>query len=170
MLRTRGLRKRRRNDGGRILARAHGGELNTGYDYGILLLRNQHGGIVEDVVRGRTVKRYRSSPDARLFQAMDGEQERAFHQIGDAFGILTAGLNVQAMDLSRVRGKGHDDFGAELIAQYAAWRKNCARKRLKALLALEIIVFGHSLRQVEIGHRLGHGAAKKNLMKCLDVW
>ncbi len=148
-------------------------EQTHGYDYQVLLKRNQHGGISEDKVRGGVVKRYRSTPDARLFEAMNGQQEGAYHNIGLAHQLRTAGLGAKISkygDFVASTGAGDLEHGAELVARYDAWHVACKKVYLSPILALEIIVYGLSPAATDKKYKFGHGAALKNLLKCLDKW
>lgn len=146
-----------------------------GYDYQVLLKRNQHGGIVEDKVRGGVVKRYRSTPDAKLFDAMDGQQEMAFHNISTAYQIRTHGLGARIGkygDFIGATGPGDIEDGAELLRKYDAWHTACkgAPRHLSPLMALDVIVYGLTLAETDEKHTFLHGTALKNLLACLTVW
>lgn len=144
-----------------------------GYDFQILLKRNQHGGISEDKVRGGVVKRYRSTPDARLFEAMDGQQEGAYHQIAQAYQLRVQGLGAKISKYGEyvsATGSGDIEYGADMLKRYDAWQLACKAKYLSSHMALDIIVFGESPNQVDKRCKFGNGTAKKVLFACLDLW
>ncbi len=144
-----------------------------GYDYQILLKRNQHGGISEDRVRGNVVKRYRASADVKLFKCMDGAQEGAFHEICKAYEMRTAGLGARISkygDEIRATSGGDMEYGKELLLRYDAWHMACKKAYISALMAIDVIVFGMSLRDTDAKHKFMHGTAKKNLISCLNLW
>ena len=146
-----------------------------GYDASILTQRSRHdGGLVWDMVRNglRTLgKRLRVSCDARLWNGMTSEQQDAYEQIGLAYSIITSGMGMGAMDLLRVRGgMGDAEYGAVLTAGYFEWARGVQRRKLDHAMALDSIVFGHSLRDIDRNRRQAKGRARSNLVMCLDVW
>lgn len=144
-----------------------------GYDYAVLLKRNQHGGLCEDVVRGREVKRYRDAGEARLFQSMDGQQEAAYMQIAAAYGLRVVGLGAKISKYGEfvgATGYGDIEHGADMLRKYDAWQLSCKARNLSSHMALDVIVFGETLRAVDAKYHFASGTAKKNLLKCLDVW
>lgn len=146
---------------------------NSGYDYNLLLKRNQHGGIVEDKVRGRVVKRYRDAGEAKLFASMDGQQEGAYLQIAAAYEIRVVGLGTKISKYGEFVGStgyGDIEHGADLLRRYDAWQICCKSRHLSSHLALDIIVFGVPLRKLDTDHKFITGTARNNLLKCLDVW
>lgn len=147
-----------------------------GYDLQQLKHRDkQDGGLGWDklkVTHARTaLTRVRNKQDMRLFKAMDAMQEEAFIQIRTAHSIVTQGLGAktQRFDLGGAN-TGDIMAGALLIKRYREWRDYCKRLYISALMAEDIIVLGLSCDASEKERRMGHGAAKKNLLACLDAW
>jgi hypothetical protein len=148
--------------------------MTDGYDYKVLICRDHHGGIVEDKIRGRgSVKRYRSAPDARLFESMTCQQEGAFSQIARTYNLRTAGLGARIGkygELCGQTGQGDVEYGADMLRRYDSWIAACRRAYLSPIMALEVIVYGLSLAEVDKKHGFRHGTAKKNLLAALDEW
>lgn len=144
-----------------------------GYDYQVLLRRNQHGGICEDIVRGKEVKRYRSSQDARLFASLTPDQETSFYQIATAYTLRTQGLGATISkydDFVKATGQGNLEYGAEQLMKYDSWTRACKGKSINFNTAVNIIVFGQSPNEVDRTYRVGNGTSKKELIRALDVW
>lgn len=149
--------------------------MSEGYDYSQIMFRNQHGGVQWDKVKVSSSRskneRLRSSPDKRLFDALDGAQEGAFYKIAQAHQIMTNGLGAKIQGYGHVSGgQGDIEYGAELLRHYKLWHTLCKQRYVSPIMALDVIVFGLSLKDTDEKHKFQHGTAKKNLIQCLDFW
>lgn len=130
--------------------------------------------IIEEVRNGkRTIPlRVRVASDAKLRNSLTSDQEIAYDAIARAYNIIVSGLGLRATDYSAATGKGLAgvERGAELMVEYWEWRDTCKQRYISAKMAVEVIVDGKSLRQVEIDHKMIEGTAKSNLLKALGVW
>lgn len=146
-----------------------------GYDSKLLQQRGRHDKVAVDEVRDGSRKRAARVvivPCRRVIEELEhlGLWE-AFASIDRAVSLLTAGLNVRAMDLSRVRG-GNVNFehGAEVIEQYKAWHEECKRRYYSPIMVLEVVVDGLTFPQIDTKHQFRKGTAEKNLINCLKLW
>lgn len=147
--------------------------IDCGYDYGVLLMRNQHGGLCEDKVRGGVVKRYRDTGEARLFESLSAQQETAYLGIATAYEIRVVGLGAKISKYGEFvgsTGAGDIEYGADLLRKYDRWQKICRTKGISPHMALDVIVFGEPLKAVDAKYHFATGTTKKNLIKALDIW
>lgn len=146
-----------------------------GYDSDILQQRSRHdGGLTWEAVRvgQRTIRHnLRVVADSRLIASLTDAQCQAMWSIARAYSMITAGLGAKCSDLSHVRGGGGDImYGAALIADYFTWSRAVKKKKLNHDMTMDIIAFGHSLRDIDRNRRQAKGTARKNLGLTLDLW
>lgn len=149
-----------------------------GYDFQQLKFRDrQNGGLEWDATRYTADKqlkeRVRSKPDKRLFEAMTVDQETAFVKIQAAHSIMNSGLGAKIQrydDGGKVTGSGDVESGAVLLGHYRAWREMCQKRGISGLMAEDVIIWGDSPHASDVGRKMAHGTAKKNLLACLDAW
>ncbi len=67
-------------------------------------------------------------------------------------------------------GTGDLEAGTDQLRRYDAWQIRCKTLHISSHMALDVIVFGEPLRAVDAKYKFATGTAKKNLLKCLDVW
>lgn len=121
---------------------------------------------VREICRRRVV-------EARLWDAMSGDQQGAAERIAGGFEVITAGLGASGMRLG-VRGDrsyGDPWEGARgLIEDYWAWAKRTQRQELSVAAALDVLAFGLSCREVDRRRRKRKGWARGNLFEALEVY
>ena len=146
----------------------------TGYDLTQLSHRSRHdGGLAWEAVRAgsRTLRHnLRVIADKRLIDSLTDDQQAAMWFIARAYAIITQGLGARTFDPAAVRGGGGNiEYGANAIAEYFRWATRVQRAKLDHAMAMDVIAFGHSLRDVDRNRRQQNGTCKANLLACLDL-
>jgi hypothetical protein len=146
-----------------------------GLDKDIVEQRSRHDHLIIEEVRAGNKSipvRPRVASDARLRDGLTAEQELAYDSIAAAYSMIVAGLGQHATDYSASRGRSlsGDGYGAAVMASYWEWRDVCRERHASANMAVDIIVFGITLRQCDAKHKMATGTARKNLDKCLNLW
>jgi hypothetical protein len=144
------------------------------YDYQQLACRARHdGGLIWEYVKSgrRTIQQnLRVVADKRLIESLTDDQQAAMWFLAKAWGLLTAGVGMRTFDPSHVRGGAGDvSYGAAIIAEYFKWAEAVLRRKLDHSMCMDVIAYGHSLRDVDRNRRQPRGTAKKNLVGCLDL-
>lgn len=140
--------------------------------------RGQHDeGLSWDLVRmgaeRKAAERLRATPDRRLFDSMDSMQLEAWRLIGKAYGLITAGMGSKAQSYEIVDGHpgpGDAEYGSGLMLLYTDWRKFCTAQKLDAVMALDVIFSGYSIRAAARARRKDPRTVRENLMLCLNAW
>lgn len=151
-------------------------QVTYGLDSAVLSKRSQHDNISIETVRNGSkdiAVRLRVAGDAKIRNSLRADQERAYDNISHAFSMITAGLGLYGTDYSTQRGKSLLNgvgSGAEIMMKYWQWRDLCRSAHVSSRMAIDIIVFGKTLKQCDRDHKKGTGTAIKNLLKCLDLW
>ncbi|MES2180755.1 MAG: hypothetical protein V4493_01480, partial [Pseudomonadota bacterium] len=101
--------------------------------------------------------------------SLTAEQELAYDSIAFAYNTIVSGLGAHATDYSSSRGKALSggDNGAATMANYWDWRDLCRKSYVSARLAIDVIIFGRPLNEIDREIKMANGSAKENLCKCL---
>ena len=91
--------------------------------------------------------------------------------IASAFKSITSGLGARTFDPSRVVGTARDaEDGAVAQSDYFRWARLVQKKKLDHAMCMDIVGFGISLSDTDTNRRRTRGTAKRNLIKCLNLW
>ena len=111
--------------------------------------------------------------DARLWDAMTADQQGAAERIARGFETITAGLGHAGMRFGQRVDHGYGDPWENkwgLIEVYWAWAKQTQRKGLSVAATLDVLVFGHSCREVDSRRRKRKGWTRGNLFEALEAY
>ena len=114
----------------------------------------------------------RRKADARLFDAMDCDQERAAAWIVLAFESITGpvAVKVQRFDFMPGGEKVSGDFVSDARHAYVAWGQQCFREGISHTAVMDILTYGLSARQTDKKHRKRKGWALANLIDGLTLF
>lgn len=114
----------------------------------------------------------RRKTDARLFDALDPDQERAAAWIVIAFEHLTGPVAVKVGRLERVPAGIDDarDFVADASSAYLRWGRDCLPKGISHAAVMDVLAYGKSARQVDRVRRKRKGWTMENLLDGLTLF
>lgn len=115
----------------------------------------------------------RRKADARIFDNLLEDQQQAMVEINDAFNDITGhvGASIMMYEERVSRTTGDRSQRRDILRRtYIEWAELGLRGKFNHAAALDIIVFGKGLREVETERRKAHGFAKDNLVDALDCW
>ena len=116
----------------------------------------------------------RRRSDARLWEAMSPEQERAAAWILAAVQQLVGDVAVRTQRFERrSRGRPGDaepERNARVQQAYRAWVDRCIVEDLVAADVIQILVYGESLSDQDRRRRQRNGRAKEHLFGALDLF
>lgn len=111
--------------------------------------------------------------DARLWDAMDDEQQRAALEVVMAFQSMGRGLGYASADWTRLpgsRGMNAGDIQARLIHDYIDWTKRCHKEKISHSMAIDVLVYGFTCQMIDRDRRVRAGTTRKNLMDSLTLY
>jgi len=111
--------------------------------------------------------------DARLWDAMDAEQQRAALEIVMAFQSMSRGLGYASSDWTRLpggRGINAGDLQARLMHDYIDWTKRCHKESVSHSMVIDVLVYGFTCQMIDRDRRVRTGTTRKNLMDGLTLY
>lgn len=112
--------------------------------------------------------------DARLWSAMETQQQQAALEIALAFETMGRGLGYVVSDWQRVPGASGPSSAAEahsrLIHSYVDWTKRCHKDGVSHSMIVDILVFGFTCRALDRDRRVRAGTSRENLMAGLALY
>lgn len=124
----------------------------------------------------RTTDRHqRRLLDARLWDSLTPPQQDAALEIAATYQRFSGSLGYKMMDPHRLPGgqKSPDDpsvHQTHILSLYFDWAKTCQKQKHSHAMTVDILVFGHSCRQVDKERRQRRGTARQNLVDCLNLY
>lgn len=119
-------------------------------------------------------KSQRRIVDARLWEAMNDEQQKAALEIALAFETMGRGLGYVSSDWQRIPGcRGPSNAGeahGRLIRTYVEWTKACHKEKISHSMIIDILAFGFTCRALDRDCRLKSGTARQNLFDGLTLY
>ena len=115
----------------------------------------------------------RRKADARLFDAMDGDQERAIVWLTAAFMSMFGPCSVKVQNLDAIRmtvGDGGQEFQIDAQAAYFAWARECYARSISHAAIVDILMDNKSSRDVDTRRKKRNGWATQNLIEGLDLF
>jgi hypothetical protein len=110
--------------------------------------------------------------DGRLWESLDDDQIRAAEMIYQGFRLRVPGaaFRTQVFSLLPRQARRASDRGGQLLELYAVWAGACQAEGLCVGAALDIIVFGRTLRAVDRHYGRRNGFARCNLLEALECF
>lgn len=114
----------------------------------------------------------RRHSDARLFDSLGEQQQKAMQEIERAHKHHVRGLGVQARRYDVMVSPGVFDLDAveDLLSQYMQWREESVGKGIDVEAVMSIVVDGFYPRTVDRARQRRHGWARDQLDRALDLW
>lgn len=108
--------------------------------------------------------------DARLWNSLDLDQQRAAERIAAGFAILSRGLGVQGSALGKPRVDGtprEPDYPVQLVEDYFRWGRACQREGLEHAMVMDVLGYGFSCAETDRRRRRRKGKAAEELRAAL---
>lgn len=134
--------------------------------------------MVKLTAERETVRCRRRLHDARLWDAMDGDQERAADRVLAAYDVMAGPVRTAAMCFERTDGRpltAEDDERAQerlakLLTDYVAWRRQCRAERLDDKAIIAVICEGMGLRDADRAFRHRNGWSRQQVLDGLSLY
>ena len=115
----------------------------------------------------------RRKADARLFDSLDGDQERAADRIVFAFTSITGPVAVKIQSFDHIPGQtpdGREEYLSDVKNAYVAWGQECFRQQISHSAIMDILVYNRAAGDVDACRRKRKGWAKDNLVDGLTLY
>ena len=141
-----------------------------------LVHRARHGGVIKRMVKltedRKAHEGFMCNLHARLIDSLDQPQQDAVIDITLGFEGATRGMGMKISSYSQRMdvGLSNDDKLQDLVKLYFKWATELQREKLSHAMAMDVIGYGKPLRDIDRDRGLRKETAKRNLIKCLDIY
>ena len=111
--------------------------------------------------------------DARLWESLDPDQQRAAERIASGFAILSRGMGMQSSALGKPRVDGNPlepDYPVRLVEDYFRWGRACQEKGLEHAMIMDVLGYGFSCAETDRRRRRRKGTTAAQLRAALDLF
>ena len=115
----------------------------------------------------------RRALDARLWEALDPEQQRAAEGIAAGFAILSRGMGMQSSALGKPRVDGtplEPDYPVRLVEDYFRWARACQQEALEHAMVMDVLGYGFTCAETDRRRRRRKGTAAAELRAALELF
>lgn len=108
--------------------------------------------------------------DARLWDVLSDDQQRAAVYIEIGHRAFTRGMGISPPKYERTDPGKHQDGLTGYVERYFDWCEETRRFGVNAMVTIDVLCFGLTLRNVDRTHKRRKGWSRDQLHRALDLY